>query len=247
MFDGRRTPWQLPIVNQQTRLYQRSTFTLIHKPVAPACRLMEITQLGVDPPVGRYRTGRSRVDRGERAMQCSDLDRYLEAFVDGRLSRSRTSLLRRHLDACSACQARFERLRRFESEMQDQFRTMQQLNSVWNGLERNLVHIHHVGAEPEIVPPIRRRSPSVRAPTGPRVEHRPPRRGAVVPGSTRRRLSQLGGAVVLALALGAVWQVGQEWLDGASPAAVGAGVSAELPPLAAPPESDTAVVPELTP
>jgi len=50
-------------------------------------------------------------------MLCSDLERYLEAFLDGRLGRSRTIILRRHLGLCGPCRARVERLRRFEREL----------------------------------------------------------------------------------------------------------------------------------
>ena len=74
-------------------------------------------------------------------MLCSDLERYLEAFLDGRLGRSRTTILRRHLGLCGPCRARVERLRRFEREIGRQIGATagEVPPSVWQGLEIDLV------------------------------------------------------------------------------------------------------------
>jgi anti-sigma factor RsiW len=72
-------------------------------------------------------------------MQCSDLERYLEAYLDLRLGRSRGAILRRHLSACASCRARVNHLRQFERDLQRQFRAMERAQSVWNGLEPDLV------------------------------------------------------------------------------------------------------------
>ena len=72
-------------------------------------------------------------------MQCSDLERYLEAYLDLRLGRSRGAILRRHLSACAHCRARVEHLRAFERDLQRSFRAMERAQSVWTGLEPDLV------------------------------------------------------------------------------------------------------------
>jgi anti-sigma factor RsiW len=72
-------------------------------------------------------------------MQCSDLERYLEAYLDLRLGRSRGAILRRHLAGCPACRARIERLRLFERDLQRRFRAMEHSQSIWGGLEPDLV------------------------------------------------------------------------------------------------------------
>ena len=66
-------------------------------------------------------------------MRCGDLERYLEAFLDGRLDRGRRIVLRRHLSLCGACQTRVERLRQFERETQRRFRALEEPSSVWEG------------------------------------------------------------------------------------------------------------------
>lgn len=72
-------------------------------------------------------------------MQCSDLDRYLEAYLDERLGRGRSAILRRHVNSCSTCQARLTGLRKFETELNRKFRAMAAVESIWSGLELDLV------------------------------------------------------------------------------------------------------------
>jgi hypothetical protein len=76
-------------------------------------------------------------------MLCSDLDRYLEIHLDGRLGRSRTAVLRRHLAACGSCRARVELLRRFERDLAHQLGggggARGEHGSVWQGLDADLV------------------------------------------------------------------------------------------------------------
>ncbi|MFO1069514.1 MAG: hypothetical protein U1E14_13430 [Geminicoccaceae bacterium] len=88
---------------------------------------------------GRLRGASRSVLQGAWAMQCSDLERYLEAYLDLRLGRSRGAILRRHLSACAGCRARVNHLRQFERDLQRQFRAMERVHSVWNGLEPDLV------------------------------------------------------------------------------------------------------------
>jgi len=72
-------------------------------------------------------------------MQCSDLERYLEAFLDGRLGRTRTSVLKRHLGACMGCRMRLEKLRHFERDLNRRLRTVARKESMWASLEPDLV------------------------------------------------------------------------------------------------------------
>ncbi|MFO1071411.1 MAG: zf-HC2 domain-containing protein [Geminicoccaceae bacterium] len=83
--------------------------------------------------------------------------RYLEAFLDGRLGRSRSATLRRHLGMCAGCRARVERLRQFERDMQRRFRSMRQEGSIWRGLGVDLVaaaraNPGHLLALPRLLP-----------------------------------------------------------------------------------------------
>ncbi len=85
-------------------------------------------------------------------MQCSDLERYLEAFLDLRLGRSRGAILRRHLSACVHCRARVEHLRSFERDLQRSFRAMERAQSVWTGLEPDLVRSGGLAEGPPVLP-----------------------------------------------------------------------------------------------
>ena len=76
-------------------------------------------------------------DGGE--MNCSDLERYLEACLDGGLGRGRLALLKRHVAGCRACRGRIERLCRFERDLHRRFRCMEQSASFWTPLEMSLV------------------------------------------------------------------------------------------------------------
>lgn len=145
-------------------------------------------------------------------MRCGDLERYLEAFVDGRLGRSRTAILRRHLALCAGCQGRVERLRQFERDTQRRFSPAEQPGSIWEGLELDLVGSNGaVGAGRLLASP---RPP----PAGPSGEAALPRSGArrvaghpLVSARTRGHgrgaASRLAGALLVAMALGATYQV----------------------------------------
>lgn len=85
-------------------------------------------------------------------MKCSDLERYLEAFLDLRLGRSRGAILRRHIATCPTCRARVEELRQFEVELQRSFRAMGRVQSVWTGLEADLVRTGGLAEPPAGLP-----------------------------------------------------------------------------------------------
>jgi anti-sigma factor RsiW len=144
-------------------------------------------------------------------MRCGDLERYLEAFLDGRLGRSRSAVLRRHLALCAACQARVERLRQFERDTQRRFRSPELPGSVWEGLELDLVGSHdavsgrRVTAPPRPLPPLTRRDA---------VPERPgPRRGSqtrpapALPAGRGAAARLAVGALMVALALGTAYRL----------------------------------------
>ena len=148
-------------------------------------------------------------------MQCGDLDRHLEAFLDGQLDRVDGAMLRRHLVNCRACQARIERLRQFERDTQRGFRALERAESVWQDLGLDLVAssrastVSRLLALPRALPPPRRGSVTERP--------RPARRAtahAVFAGrpSGRAQGSRIVGALLLAMAVGAVYQLARPYL-----------------------------------
>lgn len=149
-------------------------------------------------------------------MQCGDLDRHLESFLDGQLDRSDSGALRRHLALCGACQARVERLRQFERDTQRRFRALDRTGSVWQGLELDLVAssraiaVSRLLALPRPLPPPRRGgyaerpSSTRRAPRHPALPVRPNGHG---------RASRVVGILLLAMALGAIYQLGRAYLQ----------------------------------
>lgn len=72
-------------------------------------------------------------------MDCASLDRYLEAYLEGRLRRAQWLVLRRHVQTCPACRTRVEQLRRFEVDLHRRLRTMDRVPRLWTGLELDLV------------------------------------------------------------------------------------------------------------
>ena len=72
-------------------------------------------------------------------MDCASLERYLEAYLEGRLRRAQWLVLRRHVMTCSHCRARVEQLRQFEVELHGRFRAMARTQRLWTGLELDLV------------------------------------------------------------------------------------------------------------
>ena len=147
-------------------------------------------------------------------MRCGDLERYLEAFLDGRLGRSRSSVLRRHVALCASCQARIERLRQFERDTQRRFRAFEQPVSVWEGLELDLVGSGNVVAGHLLTS---RRAMVVGQEVGPREEPSPQRtvhRTLVTPRlSARGGASRLIGLLLVAMALGAAYQLARTGLE----------------------------------
>ena len=153
-------------------------------------------------------------DHGEVVMRCGDLERYLEAFLDGRLGRSRSSVLRRHVALCGSCQARIERLRQFERDTQRRFRALEQPVSVWEGLELDLVGSGGAVGGRLLAS---RRSLVAGPDPGPR-EEPPPRRALHHPLvaarlSARGGASRLVGLVLVAMALGATYQLARAGLE----------------------------------
>ncbi len=142
-------------------------------------------------------------------MRCGDLERYLEAFIDGRLGRSRTAVLRRHLALCAGCQARVERLRQFERDTQRRFRLIHEPGSVWAGLELDLVGSNGaVGGRRLLASPRPPPRPDGAAASSHAAARRANGRAVTAP-RTRGRgtASKLAGALLVAMALGAAYQV----------------------------------------
>ena len=141
-------------------------------------------------------------------MRCGDLERFLEAYLDGRLSRGRRTVLRRHLALCSACQARVERLRQFERETLSRFRALEEPASVWEGLALDLVGSREQVGEgrllalprPSSIPSFARRAPQRAFPPHAAVHSRPIDRGG------RTLASRIVGALLVAMAIGSVYQ-----------------------------------------
>lgn len=156
-------------------------------------------------------------------MKCSDLERYLEAYLDLRLGRSRGAILRRHLSSCPPCRARVEHLRQFERDLQQSFRAMDRVQSVWTGLEPDLVRTGGLAEPgpslPFLLPPqIGRALPQPSGATAAR--HLPalgqPRADAVAPTGRRAAWSRWGrramGLILVAAAVGATVTMGRDWL-----------------------------------
>jgi anti-sigma factor RsiW len=153
-------------------------------------------------------------------MQCADLQRYLEAYLDLRLGRSRGAILRRHLSVCPECRARVESLRQFERDLQRQFRAMARASSVWNGLEPTLVRSGGLAEAPLPFLPLEPAPRALPPPSGaaaaqvmPGTPEPPPSPARSTPTAGRwgRRLV---GLVMVAAAAGAALQLWRGWLAG---------------------------------
>jgi|GEM_PF-2065893 len=148
-------------------------------------------------------------------MHCSDLERYLEACLDGQLGDSRRRSLHEHLRLCRGCAERVDSLRRFEADLQRRLRAMQHEASLWQPLGLETVN---GGPPPTALPspvaPVEAASPA-------RVYRRhrfkvatPSPAPAAKP---RRRLQNLAGVALLAAAIGALADLaltGLGWLHG---------------------------------
>jgi anti-sigma factor RsiW len=142
-------------------------------------------------------------------MRCGDLERYLEAYLDGRLSRGRRTVLRRHLALCGGCQARVERLRQFERETQARFRPLEEPVSVWEGLALDLVGSQESVGEGRLLALTRPSAPkSLVSRTPSRLDLPRPigRRARTGMRPGRAAASRLAGVVLIAMALGAVYE-----------------------------------------
>lgn len=144
-------------------------------------------------------------------MHCADLDRYLEAHLDGRLARTRAALLRRHLSVCASCRRRVLALDALARELNERVHHAQG-ETIWSELLTPDVQRATLGpAATAVLPPplpARAATPARGAPpalpvTPPRsVEPQPASPGALV----RRLLVRTAGVVALAAALGAVFE-----------------------------------------
>lgn len=168
-------------------------------------------------------------------MHCADLDRYLEAHLDGRLGRARVAALRRHLGACSGCRRRVAILDAFSREVGERV-CGRRFEAVWSTLlvadEQGaaLVPPRALALPPPPPPhPVLRRGPAVdrRAPPTP------------TPAATARPLASRAsrvarrvlGMLVLAAALGALVELLTSALVGTPAPADG--------PLLRPPSEDS--------
>ncbi|HWL67059.1 MAG TPA: hypothetical protein VNS22_01610 [Geminicoccus sp.] len=86
-------------------------------------------------------------------MDCASLERYLEAYLEGRLRRAQWLVLRRHVMTCQHCRHRVEELRRFEVDLHQRFRAMARTQRLWTGLELDLVGLPSAAASGDTLPP----------------------------------------------------------------------------------------------
>ncbi len=170
-------------------------------------------------------------------MQCSDLERYLEAYLDLRLGRSRGAILRRHLSGCPACRSRVEHLRQFERDLQHSFRAMERAQSVWTGLEPDLVRTGGLAEPPPLLPFFG----TVEAPRNPiravgEAGVRPSRAVRPDVSAARARARRLvlrhwaqrvAGIMVIALSVGAVVPIWRAWF-GPLPAPPAVGAASDM-------------------
>ena len=101
-------------------------------------------------------------------MNCADLDRYLEAHLDGQLARGRLRALKQHLLVCTDCRLRVHALQAFEQQLQRRFRCMQESMPLWAGLEVDLVGEAEARPPLALPPPPLRLAVPVRMPRTPR-------------------------------------------------------------------------------
>jgi hypothetical protein len=92
-------------------------------------------------------------------MDCASLERYLEAYLEGRLRRAQWLVLRRHVITCPHCRARVEELRQFEVDLHQRFRVMGRSQRLWTGLELDLVGLPSAAASGDLLPPKAPRPP----------------------------------------------------------------------------------------
>lgn len=145
-------------------------------------------------------------------MHCSELERYLEACLDGQLGDSRRQSLQDHLRLCRGCATRVEELKRFEADLQRRLRAMQHEVSLWQPLGLEVVEGGHARPEPPVALVPRGDDVPVETPgdgllparigRGHRLRSAAPARP--VEPKPRRRLQNLVGVAILAAAAGAL-------------------------------------------
>ncbi len=136
-------------------------------------------------------------------MHCSDLERYLEACLDGQLGDSRRQALHDHLAICLSCRGRVDGLRHFEADLQRRLRAMQHEASLWQPL--GLETVGGTPVAPLPAPGLLEAAPEV-VPGPPRRGRHPLRLATARPaaGPAKWRLSNLAGAALLVAAAAAV-------------------------------------------
>lgn len=165
-------------------------------------------------------------------MHCSDLERYLEACLDGQLGESRRHALKEHLTVCRTCRERVDSLRRFEADLQRRLRAMQHEASLWQPLGLEVVADRPLSDAPPRPTILRKPLPrrGIAGPGASRHALRPGRAVASPPVQRRWLQNMAGGALLLAafaalaeLALGGLDRLGggarpdvyRAYLDGA--------------------------------
>ncbi len=71
-------------------------------------------------------------------MTCNDIYHQLDAFVDGEISPEQNRSIQRHLQSCSACQARVDELRALSSAVRDELRADRAPSDLWTKIENRL-------------------------------------------------------------------------------------------------------------
>ncbi len=150
----------------------------------------------------------------EGAMRCGDLGIYLEAYLEGRLGRSRALALKRHLAHCRRCAECVQRLRAFERQITARLPALRGAVPSWAALE-----VEPVGSD--VRPVVRSMLPPpshllrLPAPVPERRTPPPPRPVDRRPGRVRRwrqLVSRFLGLVVLAAAAVAALHYTVGWL-----------------------------------
>lgn len=153
-------------------------------------------------------------------MRCCELERYLEACIDGHLDEAHLQALKRHLASCSSCHARVSALQAFERDLRMRFRSMEHASSLWSPLELDMVggreQRRSITLRNPPLPPSQSRSarprramPIRRSPLSGESRSEPPR-------AANRKDRVVGAALVLA-AFASVFQLTLSWLrDGPS-------------------------------
>ncbi|GBD44277.1 hypothetical protein HRbin40_01762 [bacterium HR40] len=144
-------------------------------------------------------------------MHCADLERYLEAHLDGRLGRSRMASLRRHLGSCATCRRRVQWLDAFAREVAEKVQH-RRVETIWSGLLAPDVQGVTLGLAipPALPPPLPLHAPPGTSSDTPVLPARPA--GTAAPSAASRFssfkgvLARTAGLVVLAAAVGALLQ-----------------------------------------